>query len=123
MRVTKSQIVRGVGDYVRGEILPKMGNNKAVQIIMTVAVNAALANNKTVDAVLENSFIKALMKDDGTGTYDVAAITDAIKPAIDQFGCFPVKIPAIPFLSPEEITLSLSAQDVDAIRQQIENSV
>ena len=123
MRVSKSQIVHGVTDYIQGEILPKMGNDKAVQIMLSIAVNAATANNRLVDAVLGNEFVRALLEDDGSGTYEIGGIADAMRKAIEQYGSFPIQVPAIPLISPNEITLRLDAADVDAMRRRIENSI
>ena len=123
MRVSKSQIVHGVTDYVKSEILPKMGDDKAVQIILSIAVNAAAANEKMVNAVLDNGIVRALLEDDGSGTYELNGITDAMRTAIDQYGNLPVHVPAIPLLSPREITLKLDAEDVDEMRRRIENAV
>ena len=123
MRVTKSQIVHGAADYLREEVLPKMADNRALQILLTIGANAALANSKAVDAVFNNNLVRAFLEDDGTGTYDIGAVADALRSAVEQYGSFPVRIPAIPFLSPNTITLSLGASDVDAIRRRIENSV
>ena len=39
MRVTKAQIVSGIASYIQQEILPKMGDDKALQIVFSVAVN------------------------------------------------------------------------------------
>jgi hypothetical protein len=123
MRVTKSQIVHGAADYLREEVLPKMADNRAMQILLTIGANAALANGKTVDAIFSNNLVRAFLEDDGTGTYDIAAVADALRSAVEQYGSFPVRIPAIPFLSPNTITLNLGASDVDAIRRRIENAV
>lgn len=123
MRVSKSQIVHGVTGYIQDEILPKMGDEKAIQIIASIAVNAALANEKAVDAVMENSMIRALLEEDGSGTYELNGIAEAMRAAIEQYGSFPVRVPAIPLISPHEIVLRLGAGDVDAMRRCIENSV
>lgn len=123
MRVSKSQIVHGIADYIQGEILPKMADEKAVQIILSIAANAAMSNGKLVDSVLENEIVRTLLEDDGTGTYDVGGIADAMRTAIEQYGSFPVRVPAIPLLSPHEITLRLSAEDIDAMRRRIENAI
>lgn len=123
MRVSRHQIVSGIGDYVRGEILPKMSDNRAMQIVLTVALNAALANSKTVDAVLGNSVVKALLEDDGSGTYELESVASAMHVAIEQYGSFPVRIPPVPLVSPNEMTLNLDAADIDAIRRRIENAI
>lgn len=123
MRATKSQIVHGITEYVRGEILPKMGDNKSMQIIMSIAVNAAMANEKMINSIMENSIVQALLGDDGTGTYDLDGITEAMRTAIEQYGSFPVVVPSVPLLSPHEITLKLDVDDVDAIRRRIMDAV
>lgn len=123
MRVTKSQIVAGLTDFVRDAILPKLAGDRAVQIIATVAVNAAMANNKLVDSVLDNAMIQALLEGDEGGTYEISGILNAMRSAIDQYGFFPVTVPAIPLLSPREITVQLSAADVDDLRTRIEAAV
>ena len=121
MRVSREQLVRGVSEYVRSEILPKMDGNKAMQIILSIGVNAALANGKTVNAMLDNSVVKALLEDDGSGTYEIGTVAEAMHTAIEEYGSFPVRIPAIPLVSPSEITLSLNGNDIDAMRRRIES--
>ena len=123
MRVNKNQIVHGITDYIQSDILPKMANDRAMQIILSIAVNTALANNKLVDAVLNQEIVRALLEDDGTATYEVGKIADSMRTAIEQYGSFPVTIPAIPLLSPREITLNLDAADVDSMRRRIENAI
>ena len=122
MRVSKGQIVRGVADYIQNEILPKMADDRAVQIMLSIAVNAAMANGKMVDAAMNNSMVRAMLEDDESGTYEIGGIADAMRAAIEQYGAFPITIPAIPLISPHEITLKLSAADVDAMRRRIENA-
>lgn len=123
MRVSRTQIVKGVSDYVQSDILPKMADDRAIQIVLSIAVNAVMANNKLVDSIFDNSIVRSMLDDDGGGTYDITGVADAMKKAVDQYGSFPVNIPAIPLVSPHEITLRLDANDIDSIRRRIEGSV
>lgn len=123
MRVTKSQIVHGVTDYIQSNILPQLGNGRGMQIIVSIGANAIAANHKMVDAVFDNHIVRAMLDDDGSGTYDLAGLVDAMTKSIQQFGTFPIQVPAIPLISPVEFTLSLSAEDVDAMRSRIEGAV
>lgn len=122
MRVSKNQIVHGITEYMQNEILPKMGDDKAVQIMLSIAINAAMVNNRLVNVVLDNEIVRALLEDDGSGTYEISGFIDAMRTAIEQYGSFPVRVPAIPLLSPHEITLKLDVSDVDAMRRRIENA-
>ena len=123
MRVTKSQIVHGIAEYVQSDILPQMGGARSMQIIVSIGANAIAANNKLVDEIFKNQIVLALLDDDGSGTYDLSGLVDAMTKSIRQYGSFPVKVPAIPLLSPAEFTLSLTADDVDAMRRKIEETV
>ena len=123
MRVTKSQIVHGVTDYIQSDILPNLTNGRGLQIIVSIGANAIAANHKLVDVLFENQMFRALLDDDGNGTYDVSGLAEAMSKSIEQYGSFPVSIPAIPLVSPTEITLKLSAADVDAMRKRIESAV
>ena len=123
MRVTKSQIVHGVTDYIQSDILPNLANGRGLQIIVSIGANAIAANHKLTDVVFDNQMVRALLDDDGSGTYDIGGLADAMRKSIEQYGSFPVQIPAIPLISPTELTLKLSAEDVAAMRSRIEATV
>ena len=122
MRATKQHIVDGIAAYIRDEMLPKMDKEKAMQIMLTVAVNAVKANDKLINAVFENEYIKALLQDDETGRYDIGGLLDTIRAAVDQYGDFPLTLPPVPLIAPMGGSIKLNAQDVDAIRRKIESA-
>ena len=74
-----------------------------------------------------NSQIRALIDEYIHSERDRAILkrrlVDAMTKSIQQFGSFPIQVPAIPLISPVEFTLSLSADDVDAMRSRIEGAV
>ena len=123
MRVNKSQIVHGVTDYIKSDILPQLVGARSMQIIVSVGANALAANPKMVEALFGNQIVQALLDDDGSGTYDLSGLADAMAKSIQEFGSFPVQVPAIPLISPTEFTLNLGADDVAAMRSRIESTV
>lgn len=123
MRVTKAQIVHGIVDYIQSDILPQMGGARSMQILVSIGANAIAANNKLVDEVFKNQIVMAMLDDDGTGTYDLSGLVDAMTKSIRQYGNFPVQVPAIPLISPAGFTLSLTAEDIDAMKRKIEETV
>lgn len=120
MRVTREQIVRGMTGYIKDEILPKMAGDKAMQIIASIAVGAAMNNDRLLDSVFDNEMVMALLDDDGTGTFDISGLMSAVHDAVVQYGGFPMSIPSIPFISPNEMTLKITAEDIEAMRRRIE---
>lgn len=122
MRISKEQIINGIADYIRQEVLPRMSNDKAVQIVLSVGVNAVKANTKLVDAVFGHEIVKAMLQDDGSGMYEIGGMMDAIRDSVEQYGYFPITVPQIPLISPRVIEMKLTADDVDAMRERIENA-
>ena len=60
MRVTKSQIVHGITDYIQSDILPQMAGSRSMQILLSVGANAVSANPRLADAVLGHPIVAAL---------------------------------------------------------------
>ena len=123
MRVTKAQIVHGITEYIQSDILPQMVGARSMQIIVSIGVNAIASNNKLVDEVFRNQIVLAMLDDDGSGTYELGGLVDAVMKSIRQYGNFPVQVPAIPLISPTGFTLSLTAEDIDAMKRKIEETV
>jgi hypothetical protein len=94
-----------------------------MQIIVSIGANAIAANNKLADAVFKSPVVLAMLDDDGSGTYDLGGLVDAVTKSIRQYGSFPVQVPAIPLISPTGFTLSLAAEDIDAMKRKIEETV
>lgn len=118
MYVEKSKIVNGIIKYVESVVLPEVSSDKGFQIILNIGINAVKANSNLLDKVFENDMFKTLSKyDSKTKMYDVDAICAILKDSIESCGYFPVKIPAISFISPTEKELKFSVGDVDKLKE------
>lgn len=122
MRVTRDQIVNGIASFVETDVIPMIDDDKATQIIASIAVKAVKANTKLVDSVFENQMIKTLLEVDEDGTYEIEGLFKSIEESVREFGAFPVELPAIPFISPTVKTLKFDAKDVSEIKRLIERS-
>ena len=122
MKVTRNQIVNGLVAYIQQEVMPKMEDDRALKILFSVAVNAIKANDKLIDKYLSNDIVRALIDDDGSGSYNVERLMDWLRTSVEEYGAFPVIVPPIPLVSPREITLRLGPSDIIAIQRQIENA-
>ena len=121
MRVTKDQIINGVISFVETDVIPQV-DDKATQIIASIAVKAVKANTKLVDSVFENQLVKTLLDVGEDGTYEIEGLFKSIEESVREFGAFPVELPAVPFISPTEKTLKFDAKDVSEIKRLIERS-
>lgn len=119
MRVTKEKIVSGVSDYIENNIIPAMADDRGMQIILFAAIKAIKSNEKLLDSLLNNTIVKVIMDDNGSGTYDMDGLFSYLLSAVDKFGFFPVYIKPIPFISPTEKTLKFTSADLEAIKKMI----
>ena len=119
MSVTREQILDGISGYLHDEILPKMGQDKALQIGLAVAANM-VKNGRLVDAVFENGMIMALLEENEDGEYEIDGLLDGLKESMEMYGALPLEIPAIPLIAPRGATIKLNAADIGKIRQRIE---
>lgn len=123
MRVTRQQIVNGIISYVENEVLPQVDEkDKSMKVIASTAARFIQSNTKLQDEVFSNSFIKAILVEDGSGTYEIDELFRAITDSVAQYGSFPVTIPPIPFISPSEKTFSFDEKDIAEIKRHIERS-
>ena len=119
MKVTKQQIISGVVKYTKNEVLNKIVDKPLKMIIATV-VAMMETNPKIVDAVFNNSIISAMLYEDN-GMYEIDELMEVIEDIMNEYGEFPVVIPAIKFISPMEKELSFGASDVNKLREYIAN--
>ena len=119
VRVTKNQIVNGLAAYIQDELLPKMQEDRALQIALNVAVNAVKANDRLIETVFGQDAIKALLKEDGEGRYEIGGLMDMLKASVEKYGAFPLTIPPIPLIAPQGANIKLNAEDIATIRLKI----
>ncbi len=122
MRVSKRQIVDGLSAYIREELLPKLGQDKGLQVLLDVGLHAFKANDRLIDAVFGREWVAAFLQDDGAGYYDVDGLLDNLQASVGRYGELPVKVPPIPLIAPTGCTISLHATDIAAIRDKIGGS-
>ena len=120
MSASKHQIVNGIAGYIHDEIIPKMGKDKALQISLSVAVNAVKANESMIDTVFENETVKAILEENGKGEYEITDLMDELRASVEKYGELPLEIPAIPLIAPHGATIRLDASDIAAIKRRIE---
>ena len=119
MKVSKSQIITGLVAYVESDVIPAIPD-KGFQVVLNIGINAVRANGHLLDKFFDSEIVKAVSGYEGESkTYDIDAMCKLLKDGIDKVGYFPVKIPAISFISPVEKELKFTASDVDKLRDKI----
>lgn len=120
MRVTKTELINGIMDYIENEVVPQVGD-KPTQIIATIALNAVRANPSMADKYFELPMVKTLLDENEDG-FEIDILFKAITESMKKYKAFPVTIPPVPLISPVEKILTFSESDVSELKRRIERS-
>lgn len=125
MRVDKLRIINGIVSYIDSEVVPKIVNDKAMQIIISVGANTLRGNPSAADKLFSNGIVSAVAKHeviDGKDTYDLDGLFSLVEDSVTKYGYFPITLPAIPFVSPTEKELKFSSEDIEMLKTYIEEA-
>ena len=125
MRVEKQKIINGFVSYIDNEVAPKITNDKAMQIIISVGANTLRGNPVAADKLFNNGIVSTVAKYemvDGKDTYDLDGLFSMVEDSVTKYGYFPVVLPAIPFISPTEKELKFSSEDIEMLKTYIEEA-
>ena len=113
--VTKQQIINGVIQYVRNEVIDKI-TDRPLKMLLATGVSILEVNPSIADPIFSNSFVSGLEKD---GSYDLDGICKILEKTMKTYGDFPVIIPAIKFISPAEKELTFGIGDIQKLKKYI----
>ena len=125
MRVDKNRLISGIASFIEAEVIAKMTDDKATQVVLSVAVKAIRTNPDIADRILGNSIVQMVLgyeNQDGKESYDIDSMSGLISESITKYGYFPVVLPAVPFISPREKELKFGPSDVDRLKRYIEEA-
>lgn len=114
MKVNRNQIVSGIEAFVRNDVMSKI-TDRALNIVIETALVLLKRRPEKLDPFLNNDIFH-----EKNGEYDLDDIAEVIQGVLSRQGAFPIVIPAIPFISPTEKTLSFSADDIAVLKKYIE---
>ena len=113
MEVTKAQLISGLTRFVRTEVLNKI-TDRPFKMMISAGLTALELRPEIADAYLENPMLKSK-----NGMYDVDFISEIAMRTTDDYGDFPLVIPGIPLVSPEEKVLRFTSEDIRKLKDYI----
>lgn len=115
MEVTKGQMISGILRFAKADVITKIPD-KPFRMTLSALVNLIEVKPEAADFIFESSFLKS-----ENGMYDIDLLEQVITKTIDEYGDFPVTIPAIKFISPTEKELRFTSEDVRKLKGYIES--
>ena len=117
MNVTKSEIINGVVKFAKNEVIDKIPD-KALKMIIATGVSVIEINPEVADNFFNNPMVSTILKEED-GKYNLDKTFEIVEKTLTDYGDFPVKIPPIKFLSPNEKELTFSLVDVSKLKEYI----
>lgn len=110
MEVKKEQIVRGVANYMRNEVIKGISSNNFQFILYTIAASMEV-NSETINKFLENPMVKVALVEKN-GMYDIDKAKMVLEDTLKNSGGFTITIPSVKFILPEEQEIKFVSSDV-----------
>ena len=111
MEVSKGQLVSGATRFARHEVINKI-SDKPFKMVLSMLVDLLEAKPELAD-----SFLVPMANE--RGMYDMDLLERIACKTMDEYGDFPVIIPAIKFISPHEKELRFNSDDVRKLREYV----
>lgn len=118
MQVTRQQILNGAANYIRSEMIPHIPD-KSFRVILETLAAMVQMSPKAVDSFFENPMLSAVLQEKD-GFYDLDIVESALVKATETYGGLELNVPKIPLLTKDEKTLTFSANDIRALKRNIE---
>ena len=110
MEVTKGQMINGVVRFMKHDVIAKIPD-KPFRMALSAIVNLIEVRPEAADMIFESPFLKS-----ESGMYDIDLLEEVVTKTIDEYGDFPITIPAIKFISPTEKELRFTSDDVRKLK-------
>lgn len=124
-KINAEQIIRGFVKYLNTEIIPCIDDTFTKILLRTFTITTESNADVYVKAITDfakTEFISDILHTENE-VFEIEAIIDAIRQAMNECGELTVKIPPIKFISPKEQTLSFNAADVSKLKQYLTNEI
>lgn len=115
MEVSKGQLISGLVRFAKTDVISKIPD-KPFRMTLSALVNLIEVRPEAADVIFNNPLLKS-----ENGMYDIDVLEQVITKTIDEYGDFPVVIPAIKFISPNEKELRFTSEDVRKLKGYIES--
>ena len=117
MEVTKSQIAKGVAQFIQEDMIPSV-SDKGMQLLLGITAGAVETKPQLMDKLLENEMLAIVAK--SGDNYDLSLLQNTATQAIEKYGKLTITIPGIKFISPDEKVLQFGSDDVRRLIERIE---
>lgn len=117
MQATKAQIISGMANFLRSEVIPHIPD-----VTFRGMLEAGAAMVEMAPQITDKYFsipIVAMALQEKDGMYDLDFAEAAVCKAMEKHGNWSITIPGIKFISPQEKTLTFTPNDIKTLKRYI----
>lgn len=118
MEISKQQIIKGVTEYAKKELIDKI-DDKSLKRVIGLSISVLTVKPQIVNEYLENGVVSSLISTEN-GKIDLDLIFSVLIENVREYGAFEFVIPSIPLLSKYEFTLKFTDNDIKKLKTYIE---
>lgn len=112
--VTKKKLLTAVIKFVKNEVIPHI-SEKPLKMILSAALYTVDSKPDIIDPFLNNPVVAAILQGKN-GEYDTYLIFGVLDSLVIEYGCIPVTIPPVKFITSTETTLTFYAADIEILK-------
>lgn len=113
---TKKEINEGLYKFLENDLIPNI-EDKQVKFILSMVKNGIKNNSDMIDSFLNNSMVASMITE-SNGEYNINKFANCMKTILED-SYYPIEIPKVPLLSPEEKCIKITANDIDSLMNYI----
>lgn len=114
MNITKDQIIKGVVNYAKNEVVNNIPN-KSVRMGVAAAVKALELVPSVADSVFNNALVSAFLHEEN-GTYNLDDVYTVLTATMEEYGDFPLVLPFV------KVPILFNSRDVRSLKEYIERT-
>lgn len=111
MEVSKKQIADGVSAFIDNCLIPS--SDGQMRLVLTMAKDS-IRKGSALDYFLENPMIENVITEEND-MYDITRFVQVMKDVYEDSDYYPITIPSIPVISPQERILKITEPHFDKL--------
>jgi len=111
MEVSKKQIIDGTIRFIDGVLIPQC-KDKQTAFVLSMSKDM-IRKGSLVDTFLDNPLISSVITEEN-GMYELSSFVDSMRGILDDID-YPITLPSIPLLAPDETRMILTSQDFERL--------
>ena len=111
MNVTKKQITDGLVKFI-DNMIPQC-KDKQTSLILLMSKDMLKKKSDMIDIFLDNPLVASAITEED-GMYNITYFVDSMRGILDDMD-YPVVLPSIPLLAPDEVKFNVTAEDFERL--------